>query len=76
MLSAWNNYFSHSHYIQVLQVESLMSKIRTSGLDIMLQLKSSLQYLPGELSSVSLEVLHDRKSDLKFLCREHSPPVF
>lgn len=48
--------FSHYHDVQVLRVESLISKMRTSGLDILLLLKSSDEYLPDELSSASLEV--------------------
>lgn len=39
----------------VLQVESLLSKIRSSGLDIFQLLKSSDQVLPDELDLVSLE---------------------
>ncbi|KAL5556853.1 hypothetical protein UlMin_039089 [Ulmus minor] len=39
----------------VLQVESLISKIRTSGSDIFQLLKSSYQGLPDELDSVFLE---------------------
>ncbi|PON66695.1 Beta-catenin [Parasponia andersonii] len=39
----------------VLQIESLLSKIRTSGLDIFQLLKSSHQGLPDELDSASLE---------------------
>ncbi|KAI3468577.1 hypothetical protein Pfo_025240 [Paulownia fortunei] len=41
----------------VLQVESLMSKIRTHGLEILELLKSSEQCLPDELSAASLEHL-------------------
>ncbi|CBI33734.3 unnamed protein product, partial [Vitis vinifera] len=39
----------------VLQIELSISKIRTSGLEIFQQLKSSHQCLPDELSSASLE---------------------
>ncbi|KAG8642668.1 U-box domain-containing protein 4 [Manihot esculenta] len=39
----------------VLQIESLISKIRTLGLDTFQQLKSSHENLPDELSSSSLE---------------------
>ncbi|GMJ08027.1 plant U-box 4 [Hibiscus trionum] len=39
----------------VLQVESLISKIRNSSLDVFQFLKSSHQHLPDELSSASLE---------------------
>ncbi|KAK6158485.1 hypothetical protein DH2020_005799 [Rehmannia glutinosa] len=41
----------------VLQVESLMSNIRTHGLEILELLKSSEQCLPAELSAASLEHL-------------------
>lgn len=39
----------------VLEIESLISKIRAAGLDIFQQLKSSHEHLPDELSSASLE---------------------
>ncbi|EEF37452.1 ubiquitin-protein ligase, putative [Ricinus communis] len=39
----------------VLQIESLISKIRTLGLDIFQLLKSSHEHLPDELSTSSLE---------------------
>lgn len=40
----------------VLQIESLISKTRTSGLDIFQLLQSSHEHLPDELSSTSLEL--------------------
>ncbi|KAK8304955.1 hypothetical protein V6Z12_D03G029100 [Gossypium hirsutum] len=46
--------------LKVLQVESLISEIRNSCLDIFRVLKSSHQHLPYELSSASLE-LHLQK---------------
>ncbi|KAG2724269.1 hypothetical protein I3760_01G008700 [Carya illinoinensis] len=39
----------------ILQIEPLISKIRTSCLDIFQLLKASLEHLPDELSSASLE---------------------
>ncbi|XVF15473.1 hypothetical protein REPUB_Repub09cG0156600 [Reevesia pubescens] len=50
---SWQPFFSKVYF--VLQVESLLSKIRNSSLDIFQFLKSSHQHLPDELSSASLE---------------------
>ncbi|XWS33537.1 hypothetical protein CRYUN_Cryun22dG0091700 [Craigia yunnanensis] len=50
---SWQPLFSKVYF--VLQVESLISKIRNSCLDIFQFLKSSYQRLPDELSSASLE---------------------
>lgn len=64
LIENWQPLLSRVYF--VLQVESLMSKIRTSGLDIMLQLKSSLQYLPGELSSTSLELCSQKIKHMEY----------
>lgn len=64
LIENWQPLLSRVYF--VLQVESLMSKIRTSGLDIMLQLKSSLQYFPGELSSTSLELCSQKIKHMEY----------
>ncbi|XVE82875.1 hypothetical protein DITRI_Ditri16bG0040800 [Diplodiscus trichospermus] len=50
---SWQPLMSKVYF--VLQVESLISRIRNSSLDIFLFLKSPHQHLPDELSSASLE---------------------
>ncbi|XVF17577.1 hypothetical protein REPUB_Repub10bG0135500 [Reevesia pubescens] len=51
--ASWQPLLSKVYF--VLQVESLISKIRNSSLDIFQFLKSPHQHLPDELSSTSLE---------------------
>ncbi|MBA0851963.1 hypothetical protein Goshw_029608 [Gossypium schwendimanii] len=55
----WQPLSSKAYF--VLQVESLISEIRNSCLDIFRVLKSSHQHLPYELSSASLEVIYKPK---------------
>ncbi|KAL4377529.1 hypothetical protein GQ457_02G008140 [Hibiscus cannabinus] len=50
---SWQPLLSKVYF--VLQVESLISKLRNSSLDVFQFLKSSHQHLPDELSSTSLE---------------------
>ncbi|XP_039020569.1 U-box domain-containing protein 4-like isoform X2 [Hibiscus syriacus] len=52
-IESWQPLSSKVYF--VLQVESLISKIRNSSLDVFHFLKSSYQHLPDELSSASLE---------------------
>ncbi|KAG5124792.1 hypothetical protein JHK82_031529 [Glycine max] len=56
----------------VMQVEPLISRIRTSGLNIFLQLKDSQHCLPDELSS---EHLQHCSQKLKLLGHEETSPV-
>lgn len=54
LFESWHPLTSKVYF--VLQIESLLSKIRTSGLNIFQVLKSSHQCLPEHLSSASLEL--------------------
>ncbi|KAL4366767.1 hypothetical protein GQ457_05G007450 [Hibiscus cannabinus] len=56
----------------VLQVESLISKIRNSSLDVFQFLKSSHEHLPDELSSASLEHCLQK---IKHVAYEHASSV-
>lgn len=53
MFETWHPLMSKVYF--VLQVESLMTKVRSSGLDVLEFLKGSDQSLPVELSTASLE---------------------
>lgn len=54
IFESWQMLMSKVYF--VLQVESLMAKVRTSGLEILGLLKSSEESIPAELSVTSLEL--------------------